>query len=138
MTATSTILPTKYAEGGIGVPASRLSAPLSRSIGIEIARFWKLLANRPAAIIPDTNTWANVTPPSRSWWPNTAPKITSSRIGKAKMKTIASRSRVKLRSSTPARTRQTESSEGGRNSGRAVRRRLGGVAAHAWLPIIRR
>ena len=32
-------------SGGIGVPASRLSAPLSRSIGIAIARFWKLEPN---------------------------------------------------------------------------------------------
>ena len=96
------------------MPASRLSAPLSRSIGIEIARFWKLLVNRPEAIIPATKTCAKVTPPSTSWPPKTAPKMTSSSTGKAKMKTSASRSRAKVRSSTPARTRQTDSSEGGR------------------------
>ena len=87
------------------MPASRLSAPLSRSIGMAIPRFWKLLANRPAAIMPATKTCANVTPPSTSVRPNTAPKITSSRTGNAKVNTTASRSRTNVFSSTLARTR---------------------------------
>ena len=40
--------------------------------------------------------------------------MTSRRIGKAKVKTTASRSRVKLSSSTFARTAYTERSGGGR------------------------
>ena len=42
--------------------ASRFSVPSSRSIGMAMPRFWKLVRNRPAAIMPATKYWRSVPP----------------------------------------------------------------------------
>ena len=64
--STMTTLPTKYADGGIGVPCSRLSTPLSRSTAIWIASVWNATPNRPVARMPGTKYRANATPPDPS------------------------------------------------------------------------
>ena len=98
MLMTSRSFPRKYAARGIGVPARRLSAPLSRSIEMPIARAWKPLLTNPLAIIPATKYWLNVTPGAMSS-SNTEPKMNSSSTGNKIVNTTDSRRRMNCLSS---------------------------------------
>ena len=61
---TCAILPTKYAETGIGSPRSRLSVPSSRSWAMPIAGAWNAAVMIPMATIPAVKTWLTVAPVS--------------------------------------------------------------------------
>ena len=97
MVATSRNLPAKYDARGIGVPASRLSPPLSRSMQMPMASAWNPLLSRPEAIIPAAKYWLNGTSVLSMFSLNTAPKMHSSSTGRPIVKTTDSRCRRKRR-----------------------------------------
>ena len=49
---TRPVFPMKYAAPGIGVPRSRLSRPSSRSVAMEMPRYWKLVDMIPPPMQP--------------------------------------------------------------------------------------
>ena len=82
------------------VPRSRLSVPSSRSTVTDIAIVWKLVSATPAAISPGRKSRPAFMPAALSaalnWPPKIVENMTSSRIGKRKLKKTASFARVHL------------------------------------------
>src|SRR5882672_9751511 len=125
-TETWTTLPAKYAVRGIGVPNSRLSMPLSRSVAMVMARYWKLVDMMPPAIMPAVNSWPTVTPWAAAWLPKIDPSRTSRIGGSPKMNATAILSRKNALTSTPPRAAPSRHTPGREASlGRVLARRPG-------------